>query len=83
MQVQVRGDQVTLSKSYLSGQTSPAGETVPGLFSAIDAAITSGLKVDVAYDAQLGYPATGTVASQVNTPGGPSTWRMVSFARVP
>lgn len=83
VQVQVRGGQIVLSQSYLSGRASSAGKTVPGLFSAIDAAITSGMRVDVAYDPQLGYPATGTISSQINTPGGPSSWRMVNFARMP
>lgn len=83
VQVQVRADQVTLSKSYVSGQISPAGETIPGLLAAVDDAITSGLKVHITYDPQLGYPAAGTVASRINTPAGPSSWKISNFARVP
>ena len=83
VQVQVRSDQVALSKSYLSGQTSPAGETVPGFFTAVDDAIVSGLSVQVSYDPQLGYPAIGSVGSKISTPAGPSTWRIVNFTRLP
>jgi len=83
VQVQVRNDQVSLSKSYLTGQASPAGTTIPELFSSVDAAITSGLKVQVVYDPQLGYPADGMVSAQYNTPGGPSSWMIVHFARLP
>lgn len=83
VQVQVRNDQVTLSKSYLTGQASPAGTTIPDLFSSVDAAITSGLKVQVSYDPQFGYPADGMVSAQYNTPAGPSTWTIVQFARLP
>jgi len=83
VQVQVRNDQVSLSKSYLTGQASPAGTTIPELFSSVDAAITSGLKVQVVYDPQLGYPANGMVSAQYNTPAGPSSWMIVQFARLP
>lgn len=82
VQVQVRNNQVTLSESYLTGQTTPAGTTIPDLFSSVDAAITSGLKVQVIYDPQLGYPANGMISAQYNTPAGPSSWSIVHFVHL-
>lgn len=83
VQVQVRNDQLTLSTSYLSGEASPAGGTMPELFAAVDDAISSGLYVEVTYDPQLGYPALGSVSAQLDSPAGPSTWEIYNFARVP
>lgn len=82
VQVQVRNDQVTQSTSYLPGRTT-TGKAIPDLFASVDTAIVSGLKVDVSYDPQLGYPATGTISAQYNTPAGPSSWRVVNFTPVP
>lgn len=82
VQVEVRNNQVTLSESYLTGQTSPAGTTIPDLFGSVDAAIVSGLKVQVIYDPQLGYPANGMISAQYNTPAGPSSWSIVHFVHL-
>jgi ABC-type glycerol-3-phosphate transport system substrate-binding protein len=83
VQVQVRVDELTLSKSYLTGQTSTVGQTVPDLFSVLDDAISAGLTVSAVYDAQLGYPARASVNPPTSTPAGGLAWKIVNFARVP
>jgi len=83
VQVQVRTDQVTLSKSYLTGQATAIGTAIPDLFSAIDDAISAGLTVGVTYDPQFGYPTHGSINPTVSTPAGGTSWTVVNFTRVP
>lgn len=82
VQVQVRGDQVALSTSYLTKQASTLGQAVPDLFSNLEDALATGLNVSVTYDTQLGYPARASVYPPTTTAANGIGWQVVNFARV-
>lgn len=82
VQVQVRADQLTLSQSYLTGQTSSVGETIPDLFSAVDDALNIGLPVTITYNQQLGYPARGQL-NQGSSSATSVSWQVVNFTQLP
>lgn len=79
--VQVRNDQIVSSTSYLSNPHPLTAQTVPQLFGIADQAIGNGTPLVFASDPQLGYPVS--VDLNTTTPGGPSSWQIVNFTRVP